>query len=355
MHISTIYDRTRLIDLTTHTVKHVILTGLFLVTLSLLLMLGDLRTTLIAAATIPFAVLFSFSMMALTGHSANLISIGAIDFGILVDASIVVLESTFRRLSRREPGSDAAPAIVQGVRDAARPVLFSTLIILVAFIPLFTMQGVPGKIFAPMSVTYGFALTGALIFALIFAPVLTDVFARKQPATAAAKPGESHGHDEGTTLSRFFAKHYAVAFDRTFIFPKLAWGVAGIGLIGAVLLFVFAIGGEFMPPLEEGNLWIRATLPQDISFERAAALGDQLRADMSKFPEVTQVVSQVGRPDDGTDVTTFNNLEFGVDLKPSSEWPPDVHGSKDKLIEQMQQAFRIHPIRAPRNKHLAAE
>jgi cobalt-zinc-cadmium resistance protein CzcA len=178
-HISTIYDRTKLIDLTTHTVKHVILTGLFLVTLILLLMLGDLRTTLIAAATIPFAVLFAFSMMALTGHSANLISIGAIDFGILVDASIVVLESVFRRLSRRDPGSDAAPAIVQGVKDAARPVLFSTLIILIAFIPLFTMQGVPGKIFAPMSVTYGFALTGALIFALIFAPVLSDVFAKK--------------------------------------------------------------------------------------------------------------------------------------------------------------------------------
>jgi cobalt-zinc-cadmium resistance protein CzcA len=342
MHISTIYDRTTLIDLTTHTVKHVILTGLLLVTLILLLMLGDLRTTLIAAATIPFAVLFAFSMMALTGHSANLISIGAIDFGILVDASIVVLESVFRRLSRRETGSDPAPAIVQGVQDAARPVLFSTLIILVAFIPLFTMQGVPGKIFAPMSVTYGFALTGALIFALIFAPVLCDAFAKKQPA--AGDPSAAHSHeDKGTPLSRFFARHYAVAFDRTFLLPKLAWIIAGVGLIGAVLLFVFAIGGEFMPPLEEGNLWIRATLPQDISFERAAALSDQLRADMSTFPEVTQVVSQVGRPDDGTDVTTFNNLEFGVDLKPSSEWPHDVHGSKDKLIEQMQQVFSKYP------------
>ena len=345
MHISTIYDRTRLIDLTTHTVKHVILTGLFLVTLILLLMLGDLRTTLIAAATIPFAVLFSFSMMALTGHSANLISIGAIDFGILVDASIIVLESSFRRLSRCEPGQTTAGAIVQGVQDAARPVLFSTLIILVAFIPLFTMQGVPGKIFAPMSVTYGFALTGALIFALVFAPVLSDVFAKKQPpVTETAKSTAHTSHeDEGTWLSRFFAHHYAYMLDAVLRVPKLIWGVAGVAMIGAILLFVFAVGGEFMPPLEEGNLWIRVTLPQDISFERAAALGDQLRADMAKFPEITQVVSQVGRPDDGTDVTTFNNLEFGVQLKPSSEWPKELHGDKDELIKQMQHAFSKYP------------
>ena len=340
VHISTIYDRTRLIDLTTHTVRHVIFTGLVLVTVILLLMLGDLRTTLIAAATIPFAVLFAFSMMALTGHSANLISIGAIDFGILVDASIVVLESIFRRLSRREPGTEAAPAIVCGVIDAARPVLFSTLIILIAFIPLFTMEGVPGKIFAPMSVTYGFALTGALIFALIFAPVLCDVFAREQPETVA---GGNHVYDKGTWLSRFFERHYARAFEFVFRAPKLVWGIASIMLIAAILLFLFAIGGEFMPPLEEGNLWIRATLPQDISFERAAALADQLRARINGFPEVTQVVSQVGRPDDGTDVTTFNDVEFGVDLKPSNQWPSDLHGNKDKLIERMQRTFSEYP------------
>ena len=338
MHISTIYDRTKLIDLTTHTVKHVILTGLVLVTLILLLMLGDVRITLIAAATIPFAVLFAFSMMALTGHPANLISIGAIDFGILVDASIVVLESVFRRMSRRAPGSDPASAIVQGVQDAARPVLFSTLIILVAFIPLFTMQGVPGKIFAPMSVTYGFALTGALIFALIFAPVLSDVFLSKKPV----KEGGG-SEDHGTVLSRFFSRHYAVAFDRTFQFPKLVWTIGGVGLLAAGLLFVFVVGGEFMPPLEEGNLWIRATLPQDISFQSSASLGDELRADILRFPEVTQVVSQVGRPDDGTDVTTFNNLEFGVDLKPSDEWPAADHSDKDKLISRMQQVFSKYP------------
>ncbi len=342
MHISTIYDRTMLIDLTTHTVEHVIFTGLILVTLILLFMLGDLRTTLIAAATIPFAVLFAFSMMALTGRSANLISIGAIDFGILVDASIIVLESVFRKLSRREPGMEAAGAIVQGVQDAARPVLFSTLIILIAFIPLFTMQGVPGKIFAPMSVTYGFALTGALIFALVFAPVLTDVFAKKVPVASDSTATKSQ-KDEETRLSRFFARHYAYLLERTLDRSKLIWGIATCALLGAVLLFVFAIGGEFMPPLEEGNLWVRATLPQDISFERSTALADQLRIDMLAFPEVTQVVSQVGRPDDGTDVTTFNNLEFGVDLKPSSQWSRELNGNKYKLIEKMQRAFSKYP------------
>jgi cobalt-zinc-cadmium resistance protein CzcA len=282
-------------------------------------------------------------MMVLTGRSANLISIGAIDFGILVDASIVVLENIYRRLSRRAGGDPPEPAIVQGVLDAARPVLFSTLIILVAFIPLFTMEGVPGKIFAPMSVTYGFALTGALIFAVIFAPVLSDVFAPRKNVARAAKPS-SHAHaDEGTPLSRFFSRHYARVLDHTLSKPRRMWVTVFITGIGAAFLFVFVLGGEFMPPLEEGNLWIRATLPQDISFERSAAMADQLRSDIRSFPEVTQVVSQVGRPDDGTDVTTFNNIEFGVDLKPSGQWPYELHGNKEKLIEQMQQVFAKYP------------
>jgi len=235
MKISTIYDRTRLIEVTTHTVRHVVVVGLALVTLVLLLMLGDMRITLISATTIPFAVLFAFSMMALTGHSANLISIGAIDFGILVDASIVVLENIFRHLSRRESGSIARTAIVRGLRDSARPVLFSTLIILVAFIPLFTMEGVPGKIFAPMSITYGFALAGALIFAMIFVPVLTDLFADRIGSGSEARP-ERDGH---TKLSRFFARHYTRGLERVFSSPKIVWTAFSISMLASVLAFVF--------------------------------------------------------------------------------------------------------------------
>jgi heavy metal efflux system protein len=332
MKISTIYDRTTLINTTTRTVRHVIITGLILVTLVLLSMLGDLRITAIAAITIPFAVLFSFAMMVLTDHSANLISIGAIDFGILVDASIVVLESVYRKISRRVQGEEVSELIMEGVGDAAKPVLFATLIILVAFIPLFTMQGVPGKIFAPMSVTYGFALTGALIFALVFAPVLGSF----------AVPKQIKHEAEDTWLSAFFRRHYDTGLKRTLKYSKIAWLVALGGLVGAVVLFIF-VGGEFMPALEEGNLWIRATMQQDIAFPQSEKMADKIRATIRSYPEITQVISQMGRPDDGTDVSTFNNIEFLASLKPAGEWRPQFHGNKDELIAAIEKEFEQYP------------
>ncbi len=332
MKISTIYDRTNLIHVTTTTVRHVVIMGLTLVTLVLLIMMGDWRITLIGAMTIPFAVLFAFSMMVLTNQSANLISIGAIDFGILVDTCIVVLESIHRKISHGAEGADAVEFILAGVADAGKPVLFATLIILVAFIPLFTMQGVPGKIFAPMSVTYGFALTGALIFALVFAPVLGSFTA----------PKIVRGGSKETRLSAFLRRRYAGALRRTLRFRGLAWLIAIIALAGAAVLFHF-VGGEFMPALEEGNLWIRADMQPDISFQDSARLANEVRATLRAYPEVTQVVSQMGRPDDGTDVSTFNNIEFLADLKPRSHWRAQFHGSKDELIDAIQRSFRQYP------------
>jgi len=332
MKISTIYDRTTLINTTTRTVRHVIITGLILVTLVLLSMLGDLRITAIAAITIPFAVLFSFAMMVLTNHSANLISIGAIDFGILVDASIVVLESVYRKISRRVQGEEVGELIMEGVSDAAKPVLFATLIILVAFIPLFTMQGVPGKIFAPMSVTYGFALTGALIFALVFAPVLGSF----------AVPKQIKHEAEDTWLSGFFRRHYDSGLKRALKYSKIAWFIALGGLVAAIVLFVF-VGGEFMPALEEGNLWIRATMQQDISFPQSEKMADKIRVTLRSYPEITQVISQMGRPDDGTDISTFNNIEFLASLKPAGEWRPQFHGDKDTLIAAIEKDFQQYP------------
>jgi cobalt-zinc-cadmium resistance protein CzcA len=330
MHISTIYDRTTLINRTTHTVREVIITGLVLVTLVLLSMLGDLRITFIAAVTIPFAVLFAFGMMVLTGRSANLISIGAIDFGILVDSSIIVLESIYRKLSRRVPGEATGDLIVEGVTDAARPVLFSTAIILIAFIPLFTMQGVAGQIFSPMSVTYGFALLGALLFALIFAPVLGYITA----------PAEQKVGDGYTWLSRHLKNGYERVLHHALGKPGLVWiGAAAMLAIG-VLCFVL-VGGEFMPPLEEGNLWIRATLPQDVSFETSAHLADQFRMVISQSPEVTQTTSQMGRPDDGTDVSTFNNIEISAQLKPAEEWRTGL--TKPALIDEMNRRLSRFP------------
>jgi len=330
MQISTIYDRTNLINRTTHTVREVIITGLILVTLVLLSMLGDLRITFIAAVTIPFAVLFAFGMMVLTGRSANLISIGAIDFGILVDSSIIVLESIYRHLTRRLPGEATGDLIVEGVTDAARPVLFSTAIILIAFIPLFTMQGVAGQIFSPMSVTYGFALLGALLFALIFAPVLGYITA----------PAEQKVGDGYTWLSRLLKNNYEKTLHQALRRPALVWIGAAAMLAVGVLCFVL-VGGEFMPPLEEGKLWIRATLPQDISFETAAHLADQFRAVIAQSPEVIQTTSQMGRPDDGTDVSTFNNVEFSVDLKPAEGWRPGL--TKTALIDEMNRRLARFP------------
>lgn len=332
MHISTIYDRTNLIDVTTTTVRHIVIMGLTLVTLVLLSMLGDWRITLIAAITIPFAVLFAFSLMVLTDQSANLISIGAIDFGIIVDASIVVLESVYRKVSRRIEGEEIFDLILAGVADAATPVLFATLIILVAFIPLFTMQGVPGKIFAPMSVTYGFALTGALIFALIFAPVLASL----------AVPKNVKGETKETWLSGFFRRHYARGLNRALRFGAMSWIVAFLALGCAVVIFHF-VGGEFMPALEEGNLWIRADMQQDISFQASEKMADDIRATLRAYPEVVQVVSQMGRPDDGTDVSTFNNIEFLADLKPAGLWRPQLHGNKDELIAAISHTFEQYP------------
>ena len=327
MKIKTIYDRTDLINITTETVRHVIFAGLFLVTLLLLVMLGDWRLTLIAALTIPLAVLFAFGLMVLTGRSANLISIGAIDFGILVDASIVVLEGIYRDMTNRLVGESIPELIANATSLSARPVLFSTAIILVAFIPLFTMRGVPGKIFAPMSITYCFALTGALIFALCFAPVLSSY-------------GAQHISGKETRISHMLRS----AYDRCLAFilrrPKVIWAAAALLLAAAMAAFQF-VGGEFMPPLEEGNLWVRATLPQDIAFEASTSLADQFRNELRSFPEVTQIVSQNGRPDDGTDVSTFNNIEMFLTLKPADDWPGKI--GKEELISQMQKKLEKYP------------
>ncbi|MGD1209998.1 MAG: CusA/CzcA family heavy metal efflux RND transporter [Candidatus Acidiferrales bacterium] len=328
MHLDTLYDRTDLIHLTTSTVRHIVLMGLVLVTVVLIVFLGDVPVSFIAALTIPCSLLFAFSMMVVTGSSANLISIGAIDFGILVDASVIVLEHIYRRLEESSENAATMPIIAEATAEAVRPVLFSVLVIIVALTPLFTMQGVPGKIFAPMSETYGYALTGALIFAVIFAPVLASWIRRERIRAAP------------TRLVAWFRKHYDIALRWTLRHRAITLSAAGIGL-AATLALSLLLGGEFMPKLEEGNLWIRATLPQDVSYETGAKMAHEIREILMKYPVVTQVVSQMGRPDDGTDVTTFNNVEFMVNLKNPGAWP---HGlTKDKLVSQMDSELEKYP------------
>jgi cobalt-zinc-cadmium resistance protein CzcA len=328
MHLTTLYNRTDLINLTTETVRHIVLLGLTLVTTVLIIFLGDVPFSLVAALTIPCSLLFAFSCMVLTGRSANLISIGAIDFGILVDAAVIVLENIHRRFQTATSNASTFELVADATAQAVRPVLFSVLVILVALIPLFTMQGVPGKIFAPMSETYGFALTGATLFAILFSPVLASWI----------RPEKVRGHH--TKVVIWLGVRYEKALRWACVHKKttLAIGTAVLIAAGAI---VPALGGEFMPSLEEGNLWVRATLPQDVSYEDSVKMSGQIRDILLSFGVVNQVVSQDGRPDDGTDITTFNNIEFMVSLKNTSDWPRNLN--KEKLIQQMDAQLEKFP------------
>jgi cobalt-zinc-cadmium resistance protein CzcA len=322
MRIHTLYDRTDLIRVTTRTVEHLVLLGLIGVTALLLIFLGDVRISLIAALSIPVSLLFAFALMVLSHQSANLISVGAIDFGILVDATVIDLEHIHRRLRSRRDDETVEGVIAEAMAEASRPVLFSVAIILVAFFPLFTMRGVPGKIFSPMSITYGYALVGGRLFALVFAPVLASFGAQSARQRGAGR----------TAVVRWLHHLYERLLPGTLRFRWMVLGIA-VASLAVTLALLPSLGREFMPKLEEGNLWVRATLPVDISFESSARLADEIRDVLRSFPVVTHVISQMGRPDDGTDVTTFNNIEFFVQLKPEDQWP---HGlSKPDLIRQM--------------------
>jgi cobalt-zinc-cadmium resistance protein CzcA len=245
-----------------------------------------------------------------------------------VDASVIVLENIYRRFQATTSNVSTLDLVADATAEAVRPVIFSVLVIVVALIPLFTMQGVPGKIFAPMSETYVFALAGALIFAVLFSPILASFM----------RPEKVRAHH--TILVTWLGKRYAAALKWTMSRRKTTLAIAGTAFIITLLLTRF-LGGEFMPKLEEGNLWVRATLPQDVSYEASAKMAKDIREILLGYPVVTQVVSQLGRPDDGTDVTTFNNIEFMVSLKNLNEWPSGL--TKEKLVGQMDSQLEKFP------------
>lgn len=320
--IKTFYDRTALIHTTVETVTDILISGMVLVFVLLYVFLGNLRAAGIVALTIPLSLLFTFSMMVLIGQSANLISLGSIDFGIIVDATLIMVESIFFHLAHaKTPGLTVHQQIVRAARQVGQPIFYSTAIIVVAFIPLFTMTGVPGKIFAPMSITYGFALLGALLMAFTLAPVLCS-FLLRGPIK-----------EEDTIVVRPMRKVYHAILGWALNHRRLVVLFAGVLLIVTLMALQF-MGGEFMPALEEGNLWVRATMPVDISFDQAAKLATDIRGMFRESPEVLTVVSQLGRPDDGTDPTSFFNAEFLANLKPQNEWRKRL--SKDQLIEEIE-------------------
>ena len=322
MKVIPYYDRTDLINVTTHTVTRTLIEGMLLVAFILIAFLGDLRASLVVALSIPLSLLFTFVCMVLRGDSANLISMGAIDFGIIVDASVIMVENVFRHNSDPNLHSFGAQrTTVQAAQEVGAPIFFASAIIVAAFLPLFTMKGVEGKVFGPMAVTYGFALAGALLLALTFSPVMASLL---------LKPRAEH---RDTLLVRVLNRLYRPLLREALLHPVLTIVLAVVALLGTLALLPF-LGGEFMPKLEEGNLWVRASMPNTISFNYANQLTDQMRAVFRKYPEVTTVVSQLGRPDDGTDATSYFNSEFFVNLKPRDEWPRGT--TKPELIREME-------------------
>jgi cobalt-zinc-cadmium resistance protein CzcA len=341
MDIVPYYDRGNLVKLTTHTVLENLLVGMLLVSVVLFLFLGHTRAALITALNIPLALLVAFCGLVGTGTSANLISLGAVDFGIVVDSTVIMMENIFRHLGPHGKGS-MGERILQGSREVAGPMTFSTLIIGVAFLPLFTMTGVAGVIFSPMATTYAFAIGGAIVLALTLTPVLAGKFVSAQ--TEEKEPIVMRA------MHALYIPLFRVALRR----PKLVLAIALVPVIIGMGAFGW-LGGEFMPHLEEGNFWIRATFPMSISLEQSAKYVGRMRAILRGCPEdgspcddqkrlhreVLTVVSQLGRPDDGTDVAGFQNIELFAPLAPFDEWPRGLTKDKltDELSDQLHRAF----------------
>jgi cobalt-zinc-cadmium resistance protein CzcA len=319
MEIEPYYDRASLIRLTTRTVMENLLEGMVLVTVVLFLFLGSARAALVTAVNIPLALLVAFIGMVATGTPANLISLGAVDFGIVVDSTVIMVENLFRHLGPHGRGNIYA-RIRAAAGEVGRPMAFSTLIIGVAFLPLFTMRGVSGVIFGPMALTYAFAIAGAIALALTLTPVLASRF---------IPPEEEEAE---TFLMRFLQRLYHPLFDLALSRPRLA-PLAPLVFVGLTIGLFPLLGSEYMPKLEEGNFWIRATLPKSVTLEEAGRHVGKLRAVLRSHPEVLTVQSQLGRPDDGTDVAGFNNVELFAPLRPYSEWPRGL--TKEKLTETL--------------------
>jgi cobalt-zinc-cadmium resistance protein CzcA len=303
------YDRTHLVNRTTETVRENLLVGMVLVTVILLMFLSNVRSALIVAINIPLALLFAFSVLYLRGKSANLLSIGAVDFGIIVDSSVIMVENIYRHVAAGEHADlPLKRRIILACHEVEKPLFFSTTIMVCAFIPLFTMQGPEGQIFGPMADTYAFALGGALLLALLLAPVLCLLFFRH------LKPADDN------FLVRWLKRGYLRQLERCLAYRGVTLAIFGVILVATAIAVPF-LGGEFMPELEEGNLWIRGTFPVNVALEEAAQKAHIARTIIRQYPEVAVIASQVGRPDDGTDPTGFYNLEINVPLKPENEWP----------------------------------
>ncbi|HEV3166844.1 MAG TPA: CusA/CzcA family heavy metal efflux RND transporter [Isosphaeraceae bacterium] len=323
-------QRTDLIHVTTHNVLHNLIVGMGLVVLILFVFLGDLTSAAIVAIMIPLALLFSITVLYLQGKSANLLSIGAVDFGIIVDSSVIIVENIYRHITA--PGADRSRPLIDRIADASheieRALFFSTAIIVCAFIPLFAMTGPEGALFGPMANTYAFAIFGALCMALTLAPVLCSYFFHNKQ------------EEKDTIVDRLMKLRYLSALNRVLSHRYIVLALM-VGLLVFTITLIPGLGAEFMPQLEEGNLWIRALLPRTVSREDAARMAPRLREVIASVPEIKGVMSHVGRPDDGTDVTSFFNIEFNAPLKPMEEWRAGM--TREKIQDELMEKFREFP------------
>jgi cobalt-zinc-cadmium resistance protein CzcA len=318
-------DRSELVHHTTTTVLHNLTEGIVLVVVILLLFLGNVRGAIIVALTIPFSLLFAATCLKLKGIPANLLSLGALDFGMVVDGAVVMVENIVRHLSRPE-ADDRTPKqkIFDAAHEVQRPVFYAIAIIITAYLPIFTLQRVEGRLFKPMAWTVAFALLGALLFSMLVAPVLASLFFPKGT------------REWRNPVMTWLTERYRVALRWAIRLRGLtvAGGVASLGL-ALYLWFGGVIGSEFLPHLDEGALWVRGTLAPSTGPSEGIRLANQARILLCSFPEVTECTSQVGRPDDGTDTTGFFNTEYFVGLKPKEEWRPAFDQNKERLIAAM--------------------
>jgi heavy metal efflux system protein len=341
VHLEKIYDRSELIAVTTHTVLHNLLVGIVLIFLVQWIFIGNLRSAVIVALTIPFALFFAIIIMLVRGESANLLSVGAIDFGLIVDATVIMMENIYRHLAQKPEerfaysnvrNKSRVPMELRGrfaviansAMEVNQPIFFSAAIIIAGFVPLFTLAGVEGHIFGPMARTYAYAIAGGLIATFTVTPAISALLLPEQV------------EEKETIPVRLIRRVYTPLLKFMLANRILAIGGAAV-LVIAASVAGRSLGLEFLPKLEEGNFWIRATFPPTVSLEEGQSYANRMRQIVKSFPEVVTVVSQLGRPDDGTDTTGFFNLEMFVPLKPFDSWPAGL--DKEKLTQQLNTAL----------------
>jgi cobalt-zinc-cadmium resistance protein CzcA len=325
-------DRSKLVAFTVKTVEDNLSAGMILVSVILLLFLGNVRGAIVVALTIPFALMFAAICLNLVHIPANLLSLGALDFGMVVDGSVVMIENIVRHLAHTDDTRTPAQKIREAAHEVQRPVFFARGIIITSYLPIFTLQAVEGRLFKPMAWTVCFALLGALVFAILVAPVMGSVIFSK-----GAKEWQN-------PIMEWITRHYRTAVRAAIVHRNWTLGISTfLFAIAIFLAFGGPVGSEFLPHLDEGSIWVRGTLPPSEGPTASIDFTNKARVVMASFPEVTQVVSQTGRPDDGTDTTGFFDTEYFVDLKPMDQWRPVFHQNKDLLIAAMDKQLQRFP------------